>query len=211
MCNVPNGQADQNTADEKTVATDTSLHHALGLDHADGPEGVGLAVGAACRLSGEDAWEKAVLEGMQTLEWARALLATKGDPPRSDSFFRFEDHIHFWAHPRHAPDAAFLTADMSSFPLPPALSWDTCRRDRDAAQLDAVVQHLASQGFESFAFDVTSPDVRQAGYSVMRALVPDLCMLDLGSTTRNLGRPRLLSEAKRCGVDQFNPLPHPFP
>ena len=32
MCNVPNGQADQNTADDKTVATDTSLHHALGLD-----------------------------------------------------------------------------------------------------------------------------------------------------------------------------------
>ena len=32
MCNQLNGNTDQNTADEKTVATDTSLHHALGLD-----------------------------------------------------------------------------------------------------------------------------------------------------------------------------------
>ena len=35
MCNQLNGNTDQNTADEKTVATDTSLHHALGLDRSD--------------------------------------------------------------------------------------------------------------------------------------------------------------------------------
>ena len=49
MCNQLNGQPDQNTADEKTVATDTSLHHALGLDRNGSKDANdrrdGLAVG----------------------------------------------------------------------------------------------------------------------------------------------------------------------
>ncbi len=70
---------------------------------------------------------------------------------------------------------------------------------------------ITGTGVEVVVVDVTSPDVAAAGFHVVRVLTPDLCLLDVEASARFHGRPRLLREARRAGVERLNPLPHPFP
>lgn len=65
---------------------------------------------------------------------------------------------------------------------------------------------------------MTSPDVREAGLTVIRAVVPELCALDVEHEARFHGGARLYEEPLRLGMrtrrlseDDLNPDPHPFP
>jgi ribosomal protein S12 methylthiotransferase accessory factor len=70
----------------------------------------------------------------------------------------------------------------------------------------------------AYAVDVTSPDVRSAGFRVARVIAPELCQLDVVERARFLGGTRLYEAAYVAGlVDrpllhaELNPDPHPFP
>jgi ribosomal protein S12 methylthiotransferase accessory factor len=70
----------------------------------------------------------------------------------------------------------------------------------------------------AFAVDVTSPDVRGAGFHVVRVIAPELCQLDAIDRARFLGGSRLYEAAFEAGlverplaVSDLNPDPHPFP
>lgn len=176
-----------------------------------GADGIGLAVGAAAALRPHPAVDKAVREAFQSLSWARLLRQT-GDPfPQAAGIASFEDHVRYWAEPSHACQASFLTASTAWAPVTelPALGAED--GNDPAAALTKLVGHLAGLGVEVVVVDVTSPDVAAAGFHVVRVLTPDLCLLDVEASARFHGRPRLLREARRAGVERLNPLPHPFP
>lgn len=162
-----------------------------------------LVVGAGAAPSVEEAWLKAVTEAYAVRKAAREHVLQQPDPCFAEDFSdvcAFADHIYVYAYEQHAARAAFLDASPER------------RRPAEVAPLDggsdAVAAHLARRGIDTYAVDVTSPDVREAGLCVMRAIAPRLIPLDVRHDARFLGGDRLRAA---CPFAELNPDPHPFP
>ncbi len=85
-------------------------------------------------------------------------------------------------------------------------------------RLDRCVAMIASRGYDVIAVDVTTPDVADLGFSVVRVIVPGLHPLDMNHNYRYLGGERLYQAPvsmglfeKRKSEEELNPIPHPFP
>jgi ribosomal protein S12 methylthiotransferase accessory factor len=184
--------------------------------------GAALGVGAAAAPRVEDAWWRALAEAFASRSACRKLRLL--DPDRiyasdGSDVVSFDDHIRFYGEDEAAELAAFLwsSAETRSAGDIPALSEDA------AVRLEQIVARIGRAGSAAFAVDVTSPDVAAAGLHVIRALAPGLCPLDAAHTARFLGSPRLSGAAgtgpsekdiltgRVLGLDDLNPLPHPFP
>ena len=76
--------------------------------------------------------------------------------------------------------------------------------------LKHAVGLVSEAGYDVLAVDLTTPDVDQLGFKVIRAIVPGFQPLDVNHNHRHLGGARLqaLSAGRQDGI---NPLPHPFP
>jgi ribosomal protein S12 methylthiotransferase accessory factor len=176
-----------------------------------------LGIGASCAPTVATAWRKALAEAFAVQRWVRDRALERPehvDRPASE-IQSFDGHTMFYAHPDRAERAAFLDGSPD-------------RRDtRDVAPLDgsnvhqhieSVCERLAQRRVSAYAVDVTSPDVRSAGFHVVRVIAPELCQLDVVERARFLGGSRLYDAAheaglvpRRLGVRDLNPDPHPFP
>ena len=94
--------------------------------------------------------------------------------------------------------------------------------DRSSASakgnLATVVSDISSLGLDVITFDLTTNDVDEAGFKVVRAVVPGLQPLDTNHVTQYHGGRRLYDVAVQLGLREgplspldLNPLPHPFP
>jgi ribosomal protein S12 methylthiotransferase accessory factor len=174
-----------------------------------------LGVGAAAGATIERAVTKALDEAARVRTWADALHRLEQAPPEPADIRDFDDHIRFYADPANAHRAAFLdaSAERRHTDRVPALP------SADAeARIDAICRRLARRGASAYVVDLTSPDVRDAGLTVKRAVVPELCALDVEHDAPMLGGSRLYDEPFRLGLrrrplteDDVNPDPHPFP
>ena len=189
----------------------------LGVVHgAPGALGA-LGVGAASASSVQIAWRKALSEAFAVQRWVRdsALERPQGVERPAEEIRSFADHTTFYAHPARATRAAFLDGSAE-------------RRDtREVAPLaganvyqriEIACERLARHGVSAYAVDVTAPDVRDAGFHVVRAVAPELCQLDVDERARFLGGRRLYQAAYEAGLvprpltpADLNPDPHPFP
>ncbi|HSC92828.1 MAG TPA: YcaO-like family protein [Gaiellaceae bacterium] len=189
---------------------------ALGVVRGPPRELGALGVGAGCAASAIDAWWKALVEAFSVRRWARDSALEDPDLPRDPGDVRtFDDHIRWYARPGNAERTAFLTASNERRRLgdvPPVPGEDARQR------LDAVVATLASAGATPCVVDVTSADVADARLFVARAVVPELCPLDVVHAARALGAARLYDvpverglRERPLGLEELNPDPHPFP
>lgn len=177
-----------------------------------------IALGAASGVNGVEAARKAIVEGFQTRIWAKAeqrdgamIAPTPGFADVSD----FDDHVRLSLHPETVDAAAFLDASPETVPVSAVPALD---RTSPATVIDDLLSRLTPQGVDVHVVDVTSPDVREAGFHVARAFSPQLQPLDAGYHQRFLGGRRLHDDAT-AGFDRahggpsadLNPWPHPFP
>jgi ribosomal protein S12 methylthiotransferase accessory factor len=189
----------------------------LGVVH--GPPGAlgALGIGAASAPTVVAAWRKALAEAFSVQRWVRDRAFEEPEElDRAAAQIRtFDAHTMFYARPSRAASAAFLDSSPE-------------RRDtRGVAPLEgsnvlerieAVCRRLDRRGVSAFAVDVTSPDVRGAGLSVVHAIAPELCQLDVVHRARFLGSRRLYEAAFDAGLvsspltpADLNSDPHPFP
>ena len=131
----------------------------------------------------------------------------------------FDDHIRFYGEDARAELASFLwsSSETRSAHDVPALAGDGAER------LEQLVARIGRAGSAAYAVDVTAPDIAAAGLHVIRAVAPGLCPLDAAHNARFLGSPRLAAPCvsgpsetdiltcRAHGIDDLNPLPHPFP
>jgi ribosomal protein S12 methylthiotransferase accessory factor len=189
----------------------------LGVVH--GAPGVlgALGVGAACAPTVSVAWWKALAEAFAVQRWVRDRAVERPDEVErpANEIQSFDGHTMFYAHPDRAARASFLDSSPES------------RDTRDIPSLDganvlerieAACDRLARSRVSAYAADVTSPDVRSAGFHVVRVVAPELCQLDVVEHGRFLGGTRLYDAAYeaglvRCpfGLADLNRDPHPFP
>jgi ribosomal protein S12 methylthiotransferase accessory factor len=159
-----------------------------------------VAVGAAASCDAVTACRKALREAQQTFAWASLLQASGHrvvDPRDIDDL---DDHVAYYLDDGRDEAFEFLEAvDVPEVDLPEQSSQDA---EHDVRQ---IVAGLRAQDLSAFAVDVTTPDLRQCGLWVVRALVPQLYPLVIEHGLVLRGHPRI------AGVAEPNPDPHPFP
>ncbi|MGJ1428120.1 YcaO-like family protein [Clavibacter sepedonicus] len=177
-----------------------------------------VAIGAASAATIERAGEKAATEGMYTRTWMKTE-QREGNALHSTDWAgdvsSFEDHIRLFAGTDLVPELDFLTADTGT--TGPGRSRNFDDSDPDALW-SALVGHLADGGTPVVAFDLTSPDVVEAGARVSKVVLPGYRQLDATYAGRMLGGSRLREESHRLGLApgpfthaDLNHVPHPFP
>jgi ribosomal protein S12 methylthiotransferase accessory factor len=165
----------------------------------------------------EDAWWRALAEAFASRSACRKLRLLEPDRTYAadgSDVACFDDHIRFYGGDEAAELAAFLWSSSET-----RAAGDVAALSEDGAErLDQILARIGRAGSAAYAVDVTSPDVAAAGLHVVRALAPGLCPLDAAHTARFLGSSRLTGPSETdiltgrvLGVDDLNPLPHPFP
>jgi ribosomal protein S12 methylthiotransferase accessory factor len=86
-----------------------------------------------------------------------------------------------------------------------------------AANVEALVNRLSTRGFEAVSVDLTTPDVDEVGFKVVRAVVPGLQPLDHDAAYPHLGGSRLIAVPRELGLlegapgdRRVNLDPHPL-
>jgi ribosomal protein S12 methylthiotransferase accessory factor len=149
-------------------------------------ERIGLTIGCAAKADHVSAIASAVVESIQTHNWAMTMPA--GVPERIDAL---EGHVRLHADPRSRHLNGFLDAGpdgdvdrlLTSHPVP----------------LRAAIDRTRTAGWRLYFADVSSSDVRAHGWHVIRALSPQAATLDVDE----------IHGAQHPII--HNRAPHPFP
>ncbi len=86
------------------------------------------------------------------------------------------------------------------------------------SNINTTMELLKEKGLETIALDITTPDIDEAGFKVVRAIVPGLQPLDIDHNTMYLGGKRLYQAPCNAGLlerplkeEELNMAPHCFP
>jgi ribosomal protein S12 methylthiotransferase accessory factor len=182
---------------------------------------LGFAVGAATALTPQDAWMKAMREAFATYAWADRLRRRIPSIAQTELHLvrSFADHVRFYADPRNLPLASFLWGghhdrDDGARPID---ELPRIEASGPPQQIAAVCVKIRAAGASAYAVDLTTADIRRAGWSVWKVVSPELQPLDVGYGRRFLGGARLAACAAGLGSRSgappaaLNPWPHPFP
>lgn len=167
------------------------------------------SVGAAAGPSLIQAAEKAVAEVLQGWQAVSAL-------PAIETCLRLEDlktpfdHLRFYLHSERTPplDGYFSSSDAVAF------------SDIEAApmpDLAAVLTALTGEGHQAVAVDLTTADIADLGFSVVRVIVAGFQPLIFGPACvqvvddRRLRAWQKIWRLEPANPPSYNALPHPFP
>jgi ribosomal protein S12 methylthiotransferase accessory factor len=177
-----------------------------------------LAVGAAAGVTIAVAYRKALAEAYASHGAARRM---RGDAETEriaadvSSVVSFGDHIRLYAVPAAARRAHFLVSGGGRQPVEGV---QPLEGGDPHEHLDALARRLQARGIDSYAVDVTTPDVAELGLHVVRVVAPELCPLDVRQDACFLGGARLRDAPVELGFrdrpltfDGLNRDPHPFP
>jgi ribosomal protein S12 methylthiotransferase accessory factor len=173
--------------------------------------------GASSNLNPVAGALKAVTESMN----ATTLLQVKlrKDPDWSyqsgfNSIRTFTDHGFLYFQPEMLHHLEFAYSSPVSRDLVHA---DTLHTGDPKIDLRTCVRLLADRGLEAIIVDLTTEDIAEAGFRVVRALIPGTIGLNADYRLRFLGGPRLYSAPVAMGYREhnggereINPYPHPF-
>ncbi|HVF59589.1 MAG TPA: YcaO-like family protein [Thermoanaerobaculia bacterium] len=175
-----------------------------------------LVIAAATRLEPRRAVAKCLDEMGQSIPYFRYLARRLGGwQPRADfsdvTAFDFHCMLYLKRPELAAPALAFCAEIEDEVPLGALadLSTGTVRGD-----VERCLGALSAAGWEAIVCDITAPDVAQAGFHVVRVLVPGLVPLHGDHNFPYLGVERLHEVPQRLGWGQtagLNPWPHPYP
>lgn len=177
-----------------------------------------IAMGGAAHLDPVAAARKALLECVQTRMYACQMLTEDDDPFAEDfaDIISFDDHTMLYARRdmRHALDFMLNTEPARAAEQ----LWANERYEDAVSQLEIIRHELAKTGLQCFAVDLTTSDLEELGFAVVKAVMPQMQPLNGPYTQRFLGGRRLYEvpvrlglRQKEIGVAEMNPFPHPYP
>jgi ribosomal protein S12 methylthiotransferase accessory factor len=176
-----------------------------------------VCTGGASHLSAEMAAIKALVEAVQTREWARYMghrrkpFIIESDYSNLDDF---DKHVLLYAYGDMSSAVEFLTD------APTACSFSDlpdCSTGTVAGDLCRVKMLIESSGYEVLVVDLTREDVGQAGFRVVKVFIPGMQQIEGDHTHRLLAGHRLFEVPPKLGypaasnVSEFNRDPHPYP
>lgn len=178
------------------------------------------AVGAAARLDGARATQKALVEAAQGVPYVAHLVDKEPEWRPAPDFSNVLDFTHNARLYTVAPELApkLLSVDdrvTGTVALEGLARWD----ERGAvAEIDEVVGRLSARGYEAVVVDVTTPDIASLGLHVVRVVLPELATLHGSHRLPFLGCRRLYDvplglghRTTRGDESSLESFPHPFP
>jgi len=170
----------------------------------DRPGGsVPVACGLGASVEPGRAAAKAIDEAVQS---RRSLLLTVTQaspciPERPEDVRSLPDHLTYYLQPERLQAFEFLF----SAPTCPPTALNPIGGGTPGETLNRLVNTLGNRGYEVICVDLTTPDVAEAGFRVVRVIVPGLIPLTHGHAMRPLGCPRW-----QQFPGELTPFPHPF-
>jgi ribosomal protein S12 methylthiotransferase accessory factor len=198
------------------MTTECGIPAAIALMVAQSPRWPAAVVATAAHPDPEQAIGKALLELAANQLYVRSLYeqpAYRKLPASPAEVIQPEDHGLFYCSPERLP---YLDALIR----PRTVVRPTCRRSLatgSAGQdVEICVRRLAAAGLEVLVADLTTADIADLGFKVVKVLIPGMHPIDFGYW-RHLGGRRLYETPARLGYpgargpDDLNLFPHPFP
>ncbi len=203
------------------ITTDIGVPVFLGLLEDEAGNQPVTAAGAAAHLDPEVAVLKTVEEAVLTRDLAKILVQKER---MSDSFSlrAFEDLVDFNDHVLlHAWDESLRGARDFLLNSPQSLALQDIPNRSSSDVLENIatcLEALSDKDTDVIVVDITTPDVEEAGFKVVKVVMPGLQPLNGNFNYRRLGGRRLYEVPKLLGYTEkttqesdLNPYPHPFP
>lgn len=186
------------------ITTDIAVPVVLGIGDFFHPGQPAAVTGASCRPTVRAAAVKALSEVGQEYPVAKWLMRANTEYEYSSDYTDitdFDNHVHFYTGKDSTSRFNFLFEDQKK------------RNRKDVSGCDShvkeeIIRLLKNRAMDVIAVDLTTPDVRELGFSVVRVVVPQLQPLNGDYRFRALGGERLRTYRN---MERYNPLPHPFP
>lgn len=113
------------------------------------------------------------------------------------------------------PGLAFLTNSKNKISAP---DLPEQKSESMLENIKTLIDRLAQNGLDVILVDLTTSDIDEAGYKVVRAVIPGLQPLDTNHNYRHLGGERLYNVPVKLGLrestlrpEELTPYPHMFP
>ncbi len=122
-------------------------------------------------------------------------------------------HLGYWCEHEHASQADFLFRSSERVEFHSLISLDA---GEPTATLKQLIDRLTAAGYRALVANLTTPDLRNLGLYVLRAVIPGLQPLFTGQHSQALGGDRLRKVPGLLGIQgaEIDPkagfLPHPF-
>ena len=199
------------------ITTDTGIPTVLAVMTSRQPGWPAAVVATAADLNPEKATAKALQELSANHLYVRSLYESSPGvrPGRPEEVRSQEDHGLFYWHPEQ-----LSALDPVLRPQRMVRASDLINRSSDDLKknIELCLEQLARLDLEVVVVDITTPDVEDLGFKVVKVLIPGTQPLDFGLDWQHLGGPRLFQAPVNMGyrnerepVWALNTFPHPFP
>jgi ribosomal protein S12 methylthiotransferase accessory factor len=204
-----------------------------GLKRSDGAAGILVSGAAAC--SAVEAIKKSIGESVQVVDHYLWSLKQQGkqhgkqqgklngisEDPRTwdQQISDFQSGVRAYLDPEFSKHARFLFEEGQEIDFDELSLVDLESRLNDpSARLREVCRQLSEAGHHVAFVDLTTRDVSEMGYSVVRAIVPEFVQLNGKHRFRQWGKRRLFRFPALLGLREresteleLYPYPHPYP
>lgn len=198
------------------MTMDSGVPTILAAATTESIEAPAFVCAASTHLDPKEAARKALEEVAHTRVLAQELKSILRAPRPSPPYEEVIDqdhHVRLYGEHSNVALASFLMASQS-IDFKSIINLSTGVADRD---LEILLKRVHHTGHRVLLADLTTPDVKEVGLSVVRAIIPGFHPLFLGHHIRALGGSRLWSLPQRLGYKGIspsqgdNPAPHPYP
>jgi ribosomal protein S12 methylthiotransferase accessory factor len=176
-----------------------------------------FAIGGACRVRTREALTKALIESVQGWAWARYHRLREGaleKPPYSE-IDGFEKHVRLYACCDMRAEVSFLLNGKDVIKLS---EWSSPQDEYAADDWERALEAVRETGTDIIALDMTTDDVRDAGFHVTRVFCPIFEQVEGDHNFPLLGGRRwrdvpvaLGHRSRALELDEIYTIPHPYP
>ncbi|MDB5081967.1 MAG: hypothetical protein JWP00_3891 [Chloroflexi bacterium] len=199
------------------ITMDAGVPTILAVSRGHSAKEPALVFAAAADLNPEQAVRKSLEELVHTWRYSQQLAVKSArlvDDPEFENVVDQVDHLNFWCDPAHNSQAEFIfkSDKRIDFDEMKNLSTGDPRQD-----LKLLVDKVQAVNHRVLVVDLTTPDVKQLGLHVCRAIIPGFQPLFMSYKLRALGGSRLWEIPQKLGYKGVsrqtgdNPYPHPYP
>jgi ribosomal protein S12 methylthiotransferase accessory factor len=199
------------------ITLDTGVPAILSVLRHSWPGAPALVFAAAADLNPEKAVRKSLEELAHTRRYMQQInseLPRLVPEPNYENVVDQITHLNLYCDPTNAPLADFIFKSEERIAFDEIENLATGHPKRDLKTLVARVQAV---NHRALVVDLTTPDVSELGFTVMRGVIPGFHPLQMGHRYRALGGYRLWEVPQRLGDPGItresgdNSAPHPFP
>jgi ribosomal protein S12 methylthiotransferase accessory factor len=199
------------------LTMDVGVPTVLSVLRSQVPDAPALVFAASADLDPEEAVRKSLEELAHTRRLAQRL---KTNLPPCVTKTNFENvinqdiHVQLYCDHDNTHLANFIFESNQRIGFDEIENSATGDPDSD---LTTILKKVNKLGHRVLVVDLTTPDVREVGLFVVRALIPGFHPLFMGHANRALGGVRLWEVPQRLGYNGIskatgdNPAPHPYP